>query len=302
MITSVASERIRSQRDAIARVAADLLASGSLEMNADRAGEAREIATLLPGGTAVYVNHLARYTLDQIVEALVAARNAGLEPVPHVAARRMPSRAAARSFLEAAVRDAGVRRLLLIGGDDPQPKGPYADASALLRDGVLAGTGIREIGLPSYPEGHPRIPGPVLARSLDEKLALAAEQDLSCYLVTQFAFAPTRVLEHCSDLARRRPLLPVYVGIAGPTDLVSLMRYAQRCGVSSSLRALKGQGFGAARLVMHTDPGEQITAVAHYCHAHAAACNVVGVHMFSFGGVAKTAEWINRLITSGNGG
>src|SRR5438874_1834010 len=117
MIASVASERNRSQRDAIARVAAGLLASGSLEMNADRAGEAREISALLPGGRAVYINHLARYTLDQIIEALVAARNAGLEPVPHVAARRMPSRAAARSFLESAAGAAGVRRLLLIGGD-----------------------------------------------------------------------------------------------------------------------------------------------------------------------------------------
>ncbi len=295
MTASATQQRARA--DGTARVAADLLGSSSMEMNAHRASEAREIAAVLPAGTAVYVNHLPRNTLDDTVDALIAARNAGLEPVPHVAARRIPSREKARSFFAAAVRDAGVRRILLIGGDDPEQRGPYADAAAVLREGLIAENGIREIGFAAYPEGHPRIPRPVLETALDEKLALAAAQGLGSYVVTQFSFAPARVVDYCGELARSRPSVPVYVGIAGPTDLIALMRYAQRCGVSSSLRALRAQGFGAARLVMHTDSGEQISAVAHYCLGRE-TCNVVGVHLFSFGGVAKTAAWINRTITS----
>jgi hypothetical protein len=49
------------------------------------------------------------------------------------------------------------------------------------------------------------------------------------------------------------------------------------------------------RLVTHTDPSEQLAAVARYCLAHA-SCNVVGVHLFSFGGAARTASWMQGII------
>ena len=89
----------------------------------------------------------------------------------------------------------------------------------------------------------------------------------------------------------------MYVGMAGPTDAATLLRFAQRCGVSASLRAMGAQGMGAVRLFMHTDPGEQLSAVAHYCLRHP-DCNVLGAHLFSFGAAAKSAAWMNRVITA----
>ena len=53
---------------------------------------------------------------------------------------------------------------------------------------------------------------------MDEKLAMAAAQGLSAYMLTQFSFAPMRVIEYCAELALRWPALPVYVGLAGPTE------------------------------------------------------------------------------------
>jgi methylenetetrahydrofolate reductase (NADPH) len=93
------------------------------------------------------------------------------------------------------------------------------------------------------------------------------------------------------------PGVPVCVGMAGPTDGATLLRFAQRCGVSSSLRALREQGMGAVRLFMHTDPSEQLSAVAQYC-LRQADCNVAGVHLFSFGAAAKSAAWMHSVITS----
>ncbi|MCG6952779.1 MAG: methylenetetrahydrofolate reductase [Betaproteobacteria bacterium] len=273
----------------------ELATCGSLEMNADRAGDARTIADLLPAGTKVYVNHLPRNALSETLRSLEALRTAGLEPVPHVAARRVSSRATLKRFLQQAVDAAGVRKILLIGGDDPQPSGPYRDSLGPLGDGLIAECGIQEVGLAGYPEGHARIPRAALARAMDEKLALASAQGLSAYVLTQFSFAPQRVIEYCAELAQRWPELPVYVGLAGPTEPLRLLRFAQRCGVSASLRALRAQGFGAARLVTHTDPGEQLQAVARYCAARR-ACNVVGVHLFSFGGVREAADWLNGVI------
>src|SRR5215469_8545373 len=130
----------------IAAVAAELVACGSLEMGADAPEDAQRIASLLPAGTPVYVNHLPRRELAHTLPALMALREAGLEPVPHVAARRIASRAEAVHFFERAVKRAGVRKLLLIGGDLSEPVGPFGDAAALLDEGVLAGAGLQQIG------------------------------------------------------------------------------------------------------------------------------------------------------------
>ena len=284
----------------IAAYAAELLACGSIEMGAHQPDIARRIAALLPSGTPVYVNHLPRHSLADALASLIAVREAGLEPVPHLAARRIASHSELEAFLGRAVSAAGVRKVLLIGGDETTPLGPYADGAAPIRSGILTACGVREIGIAGYPEGHPRIPAATLEHSFLEKLALAQGQGLGTFVVTQFSFAPARVIEYCSGLARRAPGIPLYVGLAGPSSAASLLRFAQRCGVSASLRALRAQGFGAVQLVTHTDPGDQLATIARYCMAHASS-NVVGAHVFSFGAAAAVAEWMNRYIARGVG-
>jgi len=279
-----------------AGIAAELVSGGSLEMGAHRPQDARAIAALLPAGTPVYVNHLPRHNLLDSIPTLVAVRDAGLEPVPHIAARRIKDRAELQVFLTRAVGDAGVRKALILGGDEVQALGAYADGTALIREGLLADSGLKEIGLPGYPEGHPRIPSAALERAFAEKRSLATGQGLGAYVLTQFSFAPARVIEYCAGLARSAPDVPVYVGLAGPTDPLALLRFAHRCGVSASLRALRTQGMDAVRLVTHTDPADQLAALAHYCSVHA-DCNVVGIHLFTFGGVTASAQWINHQLS-----
>jgi methylenetetrahydrofolate reductase (NADPH) len=289
-------KRTAATADDIVATAAELVACGSLEMGADAPQDARRIAELLPAGTPVYVNHLPRRPLAHTLPALVALAGAGLDPVPHIAVRRIASSAETRAFLKQAVDVAGVRKVLLIGGDLPAPLGPYADAAGLLREGLIGNCGVKQVALPGYPEGHPTIATPALHAALADKLALAREQGLAAHIVTQFSFAPARILEYCADLARRAPDVPVYVGLAGPTNPVTLLRYAQRCGVSASLRALQAQGMGAVRLFTHVDPTDQLAALARHTRSGSAS-NVVGVHLYSFGGVAATAAWMNARIT-----
>ncbi len=124
--------------------------------------------------------------------------------------------------------------------------------------GFSSGCGVQQVGLPGYPEGHPRIASATLAAALAEKLALAGAQGLGAYVVTQFSFAPNRIVEYCADLARRAADVPVYVGLPGPTSPRTLLRYAQRCGVGASLRALQAQGMGAVRLFTNVDPSDQL--------------------------------------------
>jgi methylenetetrahydrofolate reductase (NADPH) len=274
---------------------AGLLAASSLELAPRELHRAGEMAALLPAGACVYLPSLPGLPLGRTLEAIGALRAVGLDPVPHVAARRILDRDEFKAFLKQSVQQFGVHRVLVIGGDEPRPKGPYADSLALLESGILAECGVREIGVSGYPEGHPRISPAVLQESFQRKVGLAKDQKLGLYVVTQFSFSPARMVEFCAHLARSAPQVGVYIGVAGPTDPAALARYAQRCGVSVSLRALRNLGVGIAKLVTHTDPREQVVALARYARSREPS-NLVGLHLYSFGGVVRTASWMSELI------
>jgi methylenetetrahydrofolate reductase (NADPH) len=273
----------------------ELLTGGSLEISPRELHRAPEVAAMLPADTCIYIPSLPGLPLTRTLDAIAAIRAAGLDPVPHVSARRISDREEFREFLKKAAAEYRVHRVLLIGGDEPRPKGPFNDSLQVLEHGVLAECGIREIGVGGYPEGHARIPLNALDQALQKKIQLAKQQKLGVYMVTQFCLSPQRVVDYCAGLARTQPDLPVYVGIAGPTDPVALARYAQLCGVSVSLRALRNLGTGIAKLVTHNDPHDQLIALARYSSAREQS-NVVGVHMYSFGGAVPTASWMRNLM------
>jgi methylenetetrahydrofolate reductase (NADPH) len=266
-----------------------------LEISPRELHRTAEVAALRPAGSCAYIPSLPGLPLARTLEAVAAIRRAGLDPVPHVSARRILNRDEFRDFLKRASAEHGVHRVLLIGGDEPRAKGPFQDSLQVLEEGLLAECGIREIGIGGYPEGHPRIALNALEKAMQRKLELARMQSIGVYVLTQFSFSPPRVVEYCATLARLHAELPVYVGIAGPTDAAALARYAQRCGVSVSLRALRTLGSGIAQLVANTDPRDQIAAIARYNRGREPS-NVVGVHLYSFGGAVRTAAWMRELI------
>ena len=283
-----------SATDSEARLS-ELLIGGSLEISPRELHRAPDVAAMLPANTCIYIPSLPGLPLTRTLDAVAAIRGAGLDPVPHVSARRIRDREEFREFLKRAASECGVHRVLLIGGDEPRSKGPFNDSLQVLEQGVLAECGIREIGVGGYPEGHPRIPLNALDQALQRKIELAKQQKLGVYMVTQFCFSPQRVVDYCSSLARTQPELPIYVGIAGPTDPIALARYAQRCGVSVSLRALRSLGTGIAKLVTQTDPHDQLVALARYS-SNRDQSNVVGVHLYSFGGAERTAAWMRKRM------
>jgi methylenetetrahydrofolate reductase (NADPH) len=273
----------------------DLVAAGSMEISPRELHRVKDVSAHLPAGSCIYIPSLPGLPLSRTLEAIAAIRDAGLDPVPHVSARRILNRNEFRDFLSKASSQYGVHRVLLLGGDEPKSKGPFVDSLQILEERLLPDCGVREIGIAGYPEGHPRISANALDGALARKLDLAAAQSIGVYVLTQFSFAPNRVVEYCAGLARQWPDLPVYVGIAGPTDPAALLRYAQRCGVSTSLRALRNLGAGIAQLVINTDPRDHLVSVARYT-LNREPSNVVGVHLYSFGGAVRTAGWMRELL------
>ena len=282
----------------VASLIAELVTNGSIELTGKYQHQVKQVRDLLPFGTDIYLSALPNRPLATNLECVATIRAAGFNPVPHIAARHIQSRNELKLFLSQVTEDYSVRKILLIGGDLAQARGPYHDAASVLNDGILGDSGISEIGIAGYPEGHPRIPSEKIMTSISEKIELAKKNGLGIYVVTQFSLAPGRIIDYCARLARLIPDVPVYAGIAGPTDPVTLLRYARICGVSASLRALTGLGFKAARLISHTEPNEQMAVLGRY-GAGRDSTNIMGVHIFSFGGFINSVKWMKSLRNPG---
>jgi methylenetetrahydrofolate reductase (NADPH) len=282
-----------------AEVAAELIRDGSIEFSSGKIDELDAVTDLLPFHTSVFVPVLPKQTMASRMPVIQALIDRGYLPVPHIAARRIPDRQTLVEFVTAAV-DAGVHRVLLIGGDRDAPAGPFKDAESVLRDGLLADMGIREIGIAGYPEGHPNIPTPDLDAALERKLSLLDAQGIGAQVITQFSFLPNRIVEYCSRIASQLPDVPITVGLAGPAKLRELVHFARYCGVSASLSAVKKIGVNVAQLVDHRRADEQLGYLASFNAAHSNS-NIVGVHVFSFGGFEKSARWMHGHLNAPGG-
>ena len=255
----------------------------SLEATRPNAGEIAALADLLPPGTAVYFSAVPTITPQELIGGAALLRRSGLEPVVHIAARRFRAAADLANLLASLHGEADVRRLLVIGGD-VEPSGPFPDALAVIQKGRLREAGIKEIGIGAYPEGHARIPAGRLEAAIDEKIAAAAAHGLDVHIVSQFSFSPERILTWLRKLRACGIINPVKVGMAGPTSVPGLLRYAKRCGVNASLHGLMS-GM-AAGLIGHVGPDRIVETLRQAGDLGAAA-----PHYFSFGGVLETARY-----------
>ena len=260
------------------------LSGFSIEATRPNAAEIAELEPILPRGTAVYFSAVPTLTPDDIVAAAVSLRRAGFEPVIHIAARRMRSAGELQTLLAVLRGEADVRRLLIVGGD-VDAAGSFADALAVIQKGRLRDVGFEEIGIGAYPEGHPRIPPGRLEAALDEKIASATAQGLRVHIVSQFSFSAERIIAWLKQLRAGGIANPVKVGLAGPTSVAALMRYAKRCGVNASLRGLMSGA--AAALIGNVGPGRILEALA----ATQGELGDVHPHYFSFGGLVATARY-----------
>jgi methylenetetrahydrofolate reductase (NADPH) len=264
----------------------------SLEATRPSPAEIAAVVGSIGTGHALYLSAVPAQSFDEPLAAAVTARRAGLEPVLHLPARRFREIAECRQVLERLAGEAGVRRALLIAGDIDTP-GTFPDTLALMRSGVLQRSGIRDVGIAGYPDGHPRIASESLARALTEKLAIAAQEGLRVQIVSQFCFDAAKIVAWLRQLRSSGVTVPVRVGLAGPTSLTALLRFARRCGVSTSVRGMmSGAATGligqiAGQVAGPVGPDRIIDALVDA----GAEIGEAAPHYFSFGGLAATARY-----------
>ena len=267
----------------IARIVA-LLAGCSVEATRPSVADIGA-SSVLARGTRVYISAVPGRPADEAIAAAIRLRAAGFEPVPHIAVRNFASLKALDDVLARFTGEADVRRVLVIAGDRAEC-GPLRGAIDAIDSGLLRRRGIRAIGIAGYPEGHPRIAADALDRALADKIAAAEATGLGVEIVTQFCFDVAAILAYVGRLRAFGFEQPLRIGLAGPTSLASLLRYAARCGVRASAQTLARRSGLFRQMFAMTTPDDLLRALAE------AAPGNVAVHFFSFGGLPATARWV----------
>jgi methylenetetrahydrofolate reductase (NADPH) len=292
MTTISPTTTVADRADPIAAIA-DFMRGFSLEATRPSADDVADLADTAPKGTHVYVSAVSTHPARESIEAAIELRKAGFEPVPHLAVRNFATADELDGFLARMSGEAGVQRLLVIAGDRDEPAGDFHSSVEVIDGGALQRHGIVEIGIAGYPDGHPRIPQLDLDRALADKVRAAETTGVAVHIVTQFCFDGAAVVRWLLRLRDFGIEHPVRVGLAGPSNLSTLLRYAKRCGVRASAQGLARQAGLVRQLFAMSAPDALVRALAQSrAERH---LGEIAPHFFSFGGLARTARWAEAV-------
>ena len=272
-----------------------LMSPFSVEITPKEAPTLPPLPELLAPGTAVYLTFLPNTPWAETVDVARTVREAGMRPVPHLAARAVPDRIALRSML-AELTAVGVEDLLVLAGSLSTPVGEFHEAAQVLDSGLLEEAGIRRVGIVGHPEGHPDVADDELNRALVAKYRIGRERGLDLHIVTQFAFAPEPLVAWDRAIRALGVDAPVHVGLPGLTSPTRLLRFGLRCGVGASLKVLRQQAGGVLKLATSHVHHPDATLVGIAAAAAADPASLLrAVHFFPFGALAATTAWASDI-------
>ncbi len=272
----------------------DLTRDYSMEITPKTLAKQPNVGVLFPSRTRLYIACLPGEPWQDVVDAAERIRANGFIPVPHLAARSLTDREELKAYIQALATKAKVDQALVVGGGLDQPVGQFSGTLALLETGLLEDHGIRAIGLAGHPEGDRHLVPPAVAATLEDKWGYAAKTEAECRLVTQFLFDADPLLAWERALRAAGNPLPIHAGIPGPATIKTLLNYARLCGVGNSIRVLTRQAGSLLRLAGFAYPDRLLTALAHH-QADERASMIERVHLYPFGGIGRTARWINAV-------
>lgn len=249
----------------------------------------RDQAAALPRGATVSVTASPGKALEVTVELAIELEQSGLRAIPHLSARMVRDRAHLAELLSR-MRDAGIDRTFVVGGDADEP-GEFLDALSLIRAMHDLGMAPVEIGIGCYPEGHPDIPTPALDQALRDKAPFAK------YMTTQLCFDPKAI---AAFIAARRADgidLPVKIGIPGVAEIPKLLSISARIGVKNATKFVaKNVGLVGALLKSGGmyKPNGLLKGLAPVVADPAA--DILGLHIYTFNNAPATEAWRQEAL------
>jgi methylenetetrahydrofolate reductase (NADPH) len=267
------------------------LASASVEVSS-HGHQLPELRDNFADGIDVTITFLPGDNYRHNVDTAIALRRAGFNPVPHIAAREMGSHQTLDDFLARLRGEAAVTRILLIAGDVAAAKGPFKSTLDVCASRLIETHGFTRLSVAGHPEGHPFLDQAHALKGLATWRDWGRQTSIGVDVVTQFCFESARILQWVGELGKANIDLPVIVGLAGPATPATLTKFALRCGIGNSIRALRGQIGRFGRLLTDTGPDDVVRGLRSA--PAAATAPIAGFHLFPFGGLRKAGEWLRN--------
>lgn len=273
------------------------LAGCTIECTLPTVTELRNVKDFIAPRSRIFSSASPRADVTKLASAAAAIRSCGFEPIPHVAARTLKGADDLEQFLALLQEQSQVEEVLLVAGDRDAPAGAFPDALSVLKTGLLPKYGIKKVSISGYPDGHPKIPPAALSHAMRSKLRLMEDTGLRAGIITQFCLDHRPIIAWLKNLRDEGIATHVSIGVAGPTSIKSLLRFALRCGVRASASGIvSGRGLD---LLGHVAHDQLIHDLGQ--HLEAAGITDTSFHIFSFGGFIETASWIASHRAAGSG-
>lgn len=281
--------RNRSTNDVLRRMAQN----ASFEVLARDIVQKPSVLAQIGSDTTVFLPYPPNGAWTQSLEACRLLLAQGCHPVPHLPARRVKDRRQLVEWVES-IAALDVDAVMLIAGDHVDDRPAFKDSIDVLQTGILAANGITQVRVAAYPDGHPMIPTPQLSEAFDRKCEIAARDGFTLRVVTQFGFDADPLLAWLTNIHAASRDLPISIGIAGPSRMRTLLKYAAMCGVQHSARGL-ARNPQIVRMLGRWDPVDVLRPVAEYLAA-GATVRVESAHLFTFGGLQTAQQWRDDLL------
>jgi methylenetetrahydrofolate reductase (NADPH) len=247
-------------------------------------GTEQAVADWVPAGMTVTVTASPVKGLDPTIELAEKLAARGYRVVPHLAARSVAGQAHLDDIV-ARLTAAGVDDVFVPGGDAAHPAGPFDGALPLLERLAEMGGPFGRIGITGYPESHPKIHDDVTVQAMWDKRRYAT------YIVSNVCFDAARLGRWIGRIRARGVTLPLFVGLAGPTERGRLLRMAAVAGASESARFITRHPGWILRFWMPGgySPDRFLDRAAAAITAPGSA--VAGLHLFTFNQLQPAEQW-----------
>ena len=161
-----------------------------------------------------------------------------------------------------------MRHVLIISGDRADSAGPFNASLEIIESGMLQQHGITHVSIAGHPDGHPVVADDVMQRALLAKVEAAEQSGLDRRhrhpVRVRRAARISRWIMKMRDLGIE---CPIRIGMAGPTNLTTLLKFAQRCGVKASIGGVTKHAGLVKHLFGVSAPDALVRALAdENCH------------------------------------
>ena len=212
----------------------------------------------------------------------------GLEPTIELAEKLAARSVAGDAHLDdivARLKACGVDDVFVPGGDAAHPAGPFDGALPLLERLAEMGAPFSRIGITGYPESHPKIHDDITVQAMWDKRRYAT------YIVSNVTFDAAGLGRWIGRIRARGVTLPLYVGVAGPTERTRLLRMAAVAGASESARFITRHPGWILRFWVPGgySPDRMLDRAAPVLTAPGSG--VAGLHLFTFNQIQQAEQW-----------